>query len=1163
MLGGPGTRHVAARRRPRPLFSSLLLIIGAAVAPPHRVAGQCADDDAGLVDAFLRQGNDIPQITCAHLAAQAMCDVLDTVPDAVVFGGNGMSFLQYCGTSCVGSCVLSTAQCTVLAEAAETTKDILDLLDACPRDGMCTVAADAALRLPVCAAAAGVAPSTDGCTTLPAVCPLACAEVILPVAARCAGDAAALFVAALPAGLVEACGAAVTFVLAGAPASITVDITGQPRFNHYHYHEDGHERAPSACHTVRTEDRGFEGRYMLQPVTLNGQPHYAQAGSGGRMCASAEFRNHQCGRHLYWSPSRADSHYALWLLDWTTDSSAPMNAAHFYLASPGDILPLGPAKWIENWLNYDETSAGYGDHETNACRLQLTQSPPVGGCDAGLVALAPVLTAFCCGPEASSGCGVAGELPDTCSADCRGVWAPFAARCPALVDAMASTPAGEFFNVACMSRVLEPLPPTAGATVGRYFGNRTSSSVMSYPFTAAAGTRYVYQIRLGLSTPWIQSMNVAMDRLYECGFARGIVCTSEEWYSYLEGKTVAATDGNFGAPDKGYAWTAPATGTYYIEALWFDQQEADDIRETSLSVEAVGTAVGRAADADTTGALVPFGVACEFFVCGFTHNGSPVLGASNAGYELLLQARQGVAYAMAVALVGTVAAEIHLKAYYPGSVAGAGGYDEVLGGPLGDWIATPAGHYAYAYDDEAHGVSQHEMFVMQAAGGASGAPPLFGFHPGESFERRKRATWAAPASGAALLQVVASCDVRFFADTAAPGCRGFGTCTPYFEGSTATNALEADGAALIDAHNGNCNADMTLAITAGAHFDVTAAESSSQLAAEMFVPTPGAAVRVATIEMGRPELEQFAREMFVPTTTLTVPPTLEQMLVPGSEASELLASMFSAEQQPHLSFPTAITPLAGGTSSFPAAEGGDGHRRQLQRADGAIDRVLITVKATAPTAEESEVAITGLQALAANGRRLQQTVAPVSNKTTRWLQTAEECGSGIDLSEECQRAAQCAVGMSAACIIGADCSLESTAPSAAAVAIETIEVSRSEAEQRAAEMFAVSPPPGMVEPPTLEQMLVPGSEASVMLASMFTTEQQPHLAFPTAIEPIPMANSGDDGGGGGGGHRHRRHLQRADGTVDRVRITLKAVAPTSQEAERSIAMLQTMAANGR
>ena len=84
---------------------------------------------------------------------------------------------------------------------------------------------------------------------------------------------------------------------------------------------------------------------------------------------------------------------------------------------------------------------------------------------------------------------------------------------------------------------------------------------------------------------------------------------------------------------------------------------------------------------------------------------------------------------------------------------------------------------------------------------------------------------------------------------------------------------------------------MTLAITAGAHFDDDTAAGSSQLAAEMFTPTPGAAVRVTTIEMSRPELEQLAGEMFVPTATLPMPPTLDQMLVPGSEASSECGSL--------------------------------------------------------------------------------------------------------------------------------------------------------------------------------------------------------------------------------------------------------------------------------
>ena len=81
------------------------------------------------------------------------------------------------------------------------------------------------------------------------------------------------------------------------------------------------------------------------------------------------------------------------------------------------------------------------------------------------------------------------------------------------------------------------------------------------------------------------------------------------------------------------------------------------------------------------------------------------------------------------------------------------------------------------------------------------------------------------------------------------------------------------------------------------------------------------------------------------------------MLVPGSEAAELLASMFTAEQQPHLALPTAIEPVAS------AASGGGGHRRELQRSGGSADGVRITVHATVPTAEDADRAIAGLQTL--------------------------------------------------------------------------------------------------------------------------------------------------------------------------------------------------------
>ena len=77
-------------------------------------------------------------------------------------------------------------------------------------------------------------------------------------------------------------------------------------------------------------------------------------------------------------------------------------------------------------------------------------------------------------------------------------------------------------------------------------------------------------------------------------------------------------------------------------------------------------------------------------------------------------------------------------------------------------------------------------------------------------------------------------------------------------------------------------------------------------------------------------------------------------------------------------------------------------------------------------------------------------------------------------------------------------------------------------------------------------MLVPGSEAAELLASMFTAEQQPHLALPTAIEPVTSAASG-------GGHRL---LQADKAGPSAVRVTVKATAPTVEEVEKVLAKIR-------
>lgn len=170
----------------------------------------------------------------------------------------------------------------------------------------------------------------------------------------------------------------------------------------------------------------------------------------------------------------------------------------------------------------------------------------------------------------------------------------------------------------------------------------------------------------------------------------------------------------------------------------------------------------------------------------------------------------------------------------------------------------------------------------------------------------------------------------------------------------------------------------------------------------------------------------------------------------------------------------------------------------------------------------------------------------------------------MSMSEACQMEAACAIGMSASCL--ANSTVQQVSQEA------TIELSRAQIEQLVTETFAgsidgrrlqrldgakdtsqIDPGTyGLESQPTVEEMLVPGSPANNFLAALFTAEQQPHLVLPISIE---LAMSG------GGGHR--RQLQRTDGTIDRVLISMKAVAPTVEESESSLARVIELQTTGR
>ena len=86
-------------------------------------------------------------------------------------------------------------------------------------------------------------------------------------------------------------------------------------------------------------------------------------------------------------------------------------------------------------------------------------------------------------------------------------------------------------------------------------------------------------------------------------------------------------------------------------------------------------------------------------------------------------------------------------------------------------------------------------------------------------------------------------------------------------------------------------------------------------------------------------------------------------------------------------------------------------------------------------------------------------------------------------------------------------------------------------------MFVATPPEQwrLAAPPTLNAMLVGGSEAAAMLSRLFTAEQRPSLVFPTTIEPAhdPTLDGGGghrraqaNGGGGGAQQRQQRGSDR-------------------------------------
>jgi hypothetical protein len=204
------------------------------------------------------------------------------------------------------------------------------------------------------------------------------------------------------------------------------------------------------------------------------------------------------------------------------------------------------------------------------------------------------------------------------------------------------------------------------------------------------------------------------------------------------------------------------------------------------------------------------------------------------------------------------------------------------------------------------------------------------------------------------------------------------------------------------------------------------------------------------------------------------------------------------EQQPHVVYPLTIETTAVGGG------GGGGKGRRLQRSGGGDLQVQIATRA--PTEAEAQAAVDSIvaqtggteQGAPQRGRRRTQATDP-----------------------SCHRAFATDTELTTTLVVGTN-SLEAQA---AAVYYA----------DRAG--YASLP-----APPTMDEMLVGGSTAAGILASIFTNEQQPHSVEVASVSLQPPDGLDPHGGG------HRR-TQR---TGDAVYVQIVTHAPTPAEAERTV-----------
>jgi hypothetical protein len=702
----------------------------------------------------------------------------------------------------------------------------------------------------------------------------------------------------------------------------------------------------------------FNDAYELQPALRNGRAQYAT----------------RDGTHfLYWRFGHGDT--AEWVLDEDTDDAS----AGIRLISSAEAPPTGSAVWIEFCS---------GQYTNVRLRLAPGALPDATGCATALGALAPRLTSICCGPEDGTGCGQTGAPPSACSVDCAHLWAPHARQCPAAAADMGDPALTAFFGGECAAASAGLAVLSDTATIGTQqcaYCGYTGDGECDEPQYCAAGTDNA-DCRGGIDRqePCCQYTGdqecdepqlcpVGTDNAdcrggvdadgatHEFAFEaqsgvryqvdvrvvgdRGVTATA--LWILPPGATdvsqaVATQTAVFA--DKGLSFTAAATGTFTARVY-----SVAGSGPVTVTATAVGTATERSPPLVATGSPRPLTVSCLGPNCAFGYDGAAALDGDGSGFDLLLEEVQaGQAYAFLIELpAGQTAAQVSATFYQAGAAAGAAGFEPVASGPLGDWTATPAGHQSLA---EYYGCSNDDRSCLP------GIAASFGIHPGGAFPRFLRGTWVATASGAVLLRLMLNCDVPVHADAQADGCTldAIGiNCQP-----TADDTR----------NNGVCASELRLTVTPDAYYDQqpdggpssgsAGGAAAAQQQQQQQQPISGGAERTDTLVVNREEVEAQALILWQDTPaeqrTLAAPPTVDEMLVSGSEANALLASMFTTQQPPpHVIYPLSIQASELSQSgSAGDGYGKGGHRRQLQGAEPEPEpeaSLTIQIKGLAPT----------------------------------------------------------------------------------------------------------------------------------------------------------------------------------------------------------------------